>query len=797
MQLYIPVFFISLAILSAEMVIIRVMSIVNSSSFASMVISIALLGFGISGTIITVLRRRIESNIDRILYVSAVAAMFFTSITLPLAGLVEFVPQSLHEDYTQIIRIGAFYLIFFLPFFAGSFFINLSFIKAKTGIGKLYFFNLTGSGIGALAILLLMTVIDPSRLMLPVVFFAMVPVLLTMPRTAKGVAVSAAAILISLVPFFTSSDLKISQYKDISYAMKYPDVKIIATKPSPTGYIEAVESSMLRFAPGLALSSYDVITPNQVGLYIDGSSASGIATPLTGENARYINYLPFALPFSVKQSPSVLILGAGGGNPVLFAEHLGSSKITAVEPDMPLMELIRTKFNDAWKGVWEDPRVRIVNSDGRSFCSADNGKYDIITIPAMMSSGMSFSSGSGHGENYLFTKEAFVKYMERLNDGGLLNITMTMESPPCALLKLEALSFSYLKERYPKDYMQRIIFMRGMDWGMVLLKNGVFTQAEIAAVKKFNNTLSADFSWYPGIKESELNVYNLIDDELYYKLAKAYNDNQEKDFIASYAFVIEPPVDNKPFFRHNLRVSEISRLFTTNEELETLPFSEWGYLVMWATLLQGIIFGVIVILIPVFAPGVRFLHEKGKTTVITYFSMLGLGFMLVEMSVIQKLTLVIANPLYSVAVVISSLLIFSGLGARVSGRFRENPVKGITVAAAGTILGMLFNVALFAFFTDSFLSLPAAVRMVIAVLSLAPVGFFMGMPFPLGLQVLGDRKDAFMPWALAVNGSVSVFAAVLTNILSMHLGFWVVAVIAICCYSLALVSFPGRWIHAE
>ncbi len=794
MQLYIPVFFISIAILAAEMVIIRVMSVVNSASFASMVISIALLGFGISGTMITMLRKRIEPQIDKVLFISAMAAMLLTSVTLPLAGFVDFVPQSLHEDYTQIFRIGAFYLIFFMPFFVGSFFINLSFLKAKTGIGHLYFFNLTGSGIGALAILLLMTVIEPSMLMLPVVLFSVVPVLITMPRTVKGIAVAASGIILSLVPFIVMPGLTVSAYKDISYAMKYPDVKVIATKPSPSGYIQAVQSSMLRFAPGLSLSSYDVITPNQVGIYTDGSSASGIAMPLSGDEARYIDYLPFALPFAVKKSPSVLILGAGGGNPVMFSRHLGSSRVTAVEPDLPLMEMIRTKFPKAWKGVWEDPSVRVVNSDGRSFCSADTGKYDIITIPAMLSSGISFSSGSGHGENYLFTREAFADYMARLKNDGLLNITMTMESPPCALLKLETLSFSYLKDRYPDDFMKRIIFMRGMDWGMVLIKNGVFTAAEITAVKKFNNTLSADFSWYPGIKESELNSYNLIDDELYYKLACAYRDNCEKDFISSYAFIIEPPVDNKPFFRHNLRISEISRLFKSEDEGEVLPFSEWGYLVMWATLLQGIVFGIVVILIPVFAPGVRFVSEKGKTTVITYFSALGLGFMLVEMSVIQKLTLVIANPLYSVAVVISAILIFSGMGAWTSARFRTDPVKGIKIAVAGIAMGMIFNVALFAFFANSFLSFSAAARICIAVLSLAPVGFCMGMPFPLGLQVLGDRKEAFMPWALAVNGSVSVFAAVLTNILSMHLGFMTVAVIAIGCYCIALISFPGRWI---
>lgn len=147
MSLNTALFFISISVLAAEMGIIRIMSVVNSASFASMIISIALLGFGISGTAITLLRRSIGPRIDNLLFAAAAATMFFSSVSFPLAGLIEFVPQSIHEDSTQILRIGAYYLIFFLPFLAGSFFINLSFIKGKERIGGIYFFNLTGSGV--------------------------------------------------------------------------------------------------------------------------------------------------------------------------------------------------------------------------------------------------------------------------------------------------------------------------------------------------------------------------------------------------------------------------------------------------------------------------------------------------------------------------------------------------------------------------------------------------------------------------------------------------------------------------
>ncbi|HEY1407251.1 MAG TPA: hypothetical protein VF857_11625, partial [Spirochaetota bacterium] len=290
------------------------------------------------------------------------------------------------------------------------------------------------------------------------------------------------------------------------------------------------------------------------------------------------------------------------------------------------------------------------------------------------------------------------------------------------------------------------------------------------------------------------NQNNVIEEELYYKLARSYIDGNERAFIDGYYFNIEPPTDNRPFFDHNLKARSLARFFGATGGVETLPFSEWGYLVNWATLAQGILFSIIIILIPVVALGKSFIRQKGKLSVISYFSLLGLGFMLVEISVIQKLTLVIANPLISVALVISSILIFSGLGSRFSSRYVKRPKKGIIVAVAGIVGTLILHVGAFALLSHSILSLSEMPRIIIAVISLAPVGFFMGMPFPLGLQLLSDRNETFMPWALSVNGSVSVFAAVFTTILSMHLGFAFVIAIAIVCYSCALIAFPGRWI---
>jgi spermidine synthase len=557
--------------------------------------------------------------------------------------------------------------------------------------------------------------------------------------------------------------------------------------------MQVIESSQFRFAPGLSLSYYDSIPPVQHGLFIDGFGASGIARHVDATNAGYIKYLPFSLSYSLKDAPSALIIGAGGGNPVLFALTLGASKVMAVEPYAPVINLARETFKKWSQGIWDDPRVTTQISDGRTFCKRDDGKYDILSIPAMVSSGMSFSSGSGHGENYLFTKEAFDDYLSRLAPNGLLDISMRLDSPPRALLKLESLVFTWAKDKFPADYTNRIVFIRGLDWGVFLVKNGEFTTNEIASLKIKTRELSADFSYYPGIKDSEVNVYNVIPDELYHNFAKAFIANNERSFIEGYAFNIEPPTDDRPYFSHFLPLSTVPKLLGLSGGMKDVPFDEWGYLLSWATVLQGVVFGLLIILIPIFTSGKSFLKERGKLRMIAYFVALGMGFMLIEISVIQKLNLFISNPLYSVALVIGALMIFSGIGAGYAARYRgEAAKKGIKIGVTGILGALALHAFVFAPIMQPLLVLPEILRILVVVLFLAPLGFFMGFPFPLGLQVVSDKREKLMPWGLAINGSVSVFASVLTSILSMHFGFVFVFVLAALFYLIAWMTFPGR-----
>ena len=176
-----------------------------------------------------------------------------------------------------------------------------------------------------------------------------------------------------------------------------------------------------------------------------------------------------------------------------------------------------------------------------------------------------------------------------------------------------------------------------------------------------------------------------------------------------------------------------------------------------------------------------------------YFMMLGLGYMLVEMVLIQWMTLFLAEPVYSASIILAILLVSSGVGSLVSGRFLERPVRGITIAAGGTVGMLLLFVAGLTPLLEALLFLPLLARVPVTALLLAPVGFFMGMPFPLGMAALARRgSDALTAWGWGINGAISVSAIILARVLAIRVGFTAVILVAAAAYAVAWVVFPGR-----
>jgi hypothetical protein len=339
---------------------------------------------------------------------------------------------------------------------------------------------------------------------------------------------------------------------------------------------------------------------------------------------------------------------------------------------------------------------------------------------------------------------------------------------------------------------RQLALIRGWRTATLLVKNGAFTEREIAALKAFCRARSFDIDYYPGIRPDEANRYNVLEASWLHDGAVELLGPARDAFVDRYKFDLAPPTDDRPFFFHFFKWRTLPELLTLKER-GGLPLLEWGYPVLIATLVQAAIAGTLLILLPLLLAPRSAMPGTGSVSrarVAGYFLALGGGFMFIEIAFIQKFMLFLGHPLHAVAVVLFAFLTFAGLGSRYAGRRQAvaAPARTATgpVAAIG-LIALLYIVVLPHVFRQ-LVPLPDAARIAVAAGLIAPLAFAMGMPFPRGLAGLALRAPALIPWAWGINACASVVAAILATVLAVHFGFDAVVALAVAMYGLAAVA---------
>jgi SAM-dependent methyltransferase len=489
----------------------------------------------------------------------------------------------------------------------------------------------------------------------------------------------------------------------------------------------------------------------------------------------------------------VLVLGAGGGSSILQARYHAVPKIDAVELNPQLIKLLREDYADYTGDLLGHENIRLHEGEARGFVAEASVQYDLIEVALLDSFAASSAGLYALNESYLYTVEALQDMLQKLQPGGYLAITRWIKLPPRDTLKLFATAVDALKNSGVENPGQQLLFFRSWQTGTLLIKNGAVTETETAALKKFTADRSFDIAWYPGIQSGEVNRYNRLAEPYFYQAAVAILSDDRADFFERYKFSLQPATDDRPYFFHFFKWSVLPEILSLREK-GGLPLLEGGYLVLIATLVQALIASVILILLPLFviSKEKRSSNSVSNSRVILYFLSIGLAFLFVEIAFIQKFILFLHHPLYAVALVLTAFLVFAGLGSGFSwrlvggGHYR----RAITVSVIGiVVLGLLYMLFIGSLFAQ-FQSLSIAAKIPLTLTMIAPLAFFMGMPFPLALAKLGDIAPNLIPWAWGVNGCASVVSAVLATILAIAVGFNAVIVLALSLYGLAWLSFP-------
>jgi len=794
------VFILSGAALAYEVLLIRLFSIIHWHHFAFMVISIALLGYGASGSLITVFRRRLLDHYDSV-FISNILLFGVSSIACFI--VVQQLPFNALEilwDHSQWQRLLLSYLLLTLPFFFVANALALTIMRFHQHIPMVYGFDLIGAGIGALTVMVLLQLYPPDSVLRIISITGITAGLFALRHLRlRKKQIAVLSLLLCMLFVFMSPqrwlELHMSQYKGLSQALLIKGASLLYRHNSPVAQTDVVFNPLIPFrhAPGLSLQS-PTGPPEQLAVFRDGDEMTAI-DHVTDENSlEYHDHMSSALPYHVHDSArDALILASSTGERILQADHHGIARIDAVEADRQLSWLISEKFAGYYGWQELEDRVTIHTISPRGY-AATRQDYDLVIMGPPGGSSGGLAGVHALSTSYDYTVEALQSYLKLLAPDGLLSITLWTSTPARANLKLFTTAVTAMKQAGIETPEDHIAWIRGWNTATLLLKNTPLTASQLGKVRHFSNTRGFDLAWLPGIKTSEVNRLQLLQQPVFYLTARSVltpsSTTPKDNFIDNYKYDIRATTDNRPFFNNYFRWSSLNE-FLSMPGRSGISMIGVGYPTLLFTLVQAAVAATVLILLPLaFVAAEKKQPSYRHRRIIIFYLCIGLAFLFIELAFIQKFTLILSQPLYAVGVALCAFLIFSGLGSLyVQHQLKAESSSTINVLLRRCVflIGLItvLYIVILPLISNTLMALPESLRIVSAFVIAAPLAFVIGMPFPLGLATLQQNCPHLIPWAWGINGCASVLSAILAVLLAIETGFNGVMLCAVVLYLIA------------
>lgn len=776
---------ISAAIIAFQLILMQILSYVQWYHFAYMIISIALLGFGAAGTFLTIFQQKLEKNYYTLFPFLLIVTAILIPVVVGIANseAVRFDSLLIFQDSRHIGKLILTYFIFFLPFLTGALAIGMSFSKFADQIGKIYFSNLIGSGIGGIIAIFFMQWIIPEQQSFAVAILAFVGGIVSLPKNKKKLIriIVPLSTLILIILFFYPPRLTPSEYKDISKTMLLPDAKVEYRKSTPHGFVEIVSSPVLRYAPGVSLAYRDSFPVRKVVFNNGNWMGCLLPQPLEANETNILDYTPQALPYHIDNIKNALIINAGTGENVLLALSHQVARITANETNPEIFNILRQSF----EGFYQ---VQPYQTMPRTLLTPDTNKYDLIELPIVGS----FFGNSGLNAvepRYELTIEALREMWSKLSEKGMISLSCWMDYPVRNAYRLLATISLLLDENDIAHPPHHVVAIRSWCAITFLVKKSPFKRDEINKVRLFCENRMFDPLVLPEKQEIERDKYNILQDTTFFTHIDQLLSHEKETLIRQYPYRIHPTTDDRPFFFQFVRFKQIPQLISSIRE-KNFPFLDIGYVLIILTFVQIVFIAAIFILLPLsFRPW----KSRNKKWVLMYFSGLGVAYMFLEMVFIQHFTFYFGEPTYAASATLGILLFASGLGSYYSGKFQNNKKMRLAIPLVIAAILVLYAFVLSPILTAT-IGIALPLKITIAVVLLGTLGFFLGMPFPIGIDYLSGKNTDDIPWAWALNGYFSVISTVLATIISVELGYLLLLSMAAFIY--ALVSISNVWIKA-
>ena len=799
---YVGVASLSAGVLLLELTLTRVYSVTQGYHFAFLAVSLGLLGFGTSGTLLF-LAPRLWRGGGRFLLASSAGLFSLTAVGSYWAlDVIPFDAYLLVVEPSMFAYLALFYLVPAVPFLFAGLALGGALSMAPGRAARLYGASLTGSGIGALLALGGPAANGPGDALAAVSLLGAAALLAFsvgagVTRMAAAAAASMALAAAGLV-LPQVVELEMSQYKTLPRVLDQVGSTLEWTGWNAFSRVDFVSADALHQAPGLSFA-FSGALPRQSAMTSDGDNLTSL-TASSPADAEFTAFLPGAVAYRLVESPRVLVIEPGGGLDVLTALHHGAREVVAVVGNPLEAELLRGRAAEAAGRVFESPQVTVVQTNPRTYLARHDDRFDVVVVSLRDAFRPITAGAYSLSENYLYTTEAFRDYVEHLVPNGVLVVTRWAQLPPSEEMRAAAGLIEAIEDGRRTDAGDSLAAIRTLQTLTVVAKNGVFSAGELQRIREFAESRRMDLAYLPDLRDEEANRFFVLEDASYLDgLTRLLDKERRGDYYDSRQFDVRPTSDDRPFFFHLFRWRQtpdvVARLGS-----EWQPFGGAGYLVVVAFLAVAVASSTLLILGPLL---LRRPDASGGGVgavpawrPLVYFVGLGLAFLWIELPLMQRFILVLDHPTYSFGLVLFTLLVFSGVGSLLSprlGRLRAWTAPALGCAAIAYAVGVGSAV-------EAILQLPFAARVFLAALLLAPLGLLMGMPFPVGVEALRRTRPDLIPWAWGANGYASVVGSIMATLLALSWGFsWVIAAggaayfVAAAAYAPALLGVtPSR-----
>ena len=907
------IFCLGLSIILFEIALTRVFAIMMWHHFTYMVISIGLLGFGASGSLLTATRigSGKQSPARGLVWCSL---LYGVSVMLAFcfATLVRIDSLAIWQQKENFLALFLIYLIIGVPFLLGGLGIGLALTRLVEHVNKLYFSDLVGSSVGAgLSVLLMKSFGSSAAVMMAGAFGLLAAFCFSLGAPRRYLALSVPGLVLGLVV-------------TLAFTGGAPALGIAAADwrvPYAPGKEALVAESFLREVSNAGLLGgqspeltkiYSATAEVEVGANIEGSpmiggdqglvdqrlaesravGQDGTAPTMLFKQASDLSRFPFlddtqaATAYVVHKASgrtdqNVMVIGVGGGVDVMTALANGARKVTAVELNTAMIEMVKVRYDDYLGGLFRpgahalSDRISLVNSEGRAWLRSHDDTYDVIQMSGVDSYTALSTGAYTLSESYLYTTEAVQDFYHHLNENGIVTYSRFIEAAPTKpreTLRLANIACTALRELSVADPAAHIAVFQGRVWASTMVKKEPFTSAEIDALREFAcregftglvfdptragaaepeathfaslrdrfvaAMAAGGFATDPvvhseqvfalmqaavrvakgevvtaavlptplqaaGLAPRALEVLTSLREDIVRQAQYALqaiadfrtvlrgSDDERARFIADYDYDISPATDDRPFFFNYYRWSSLwggqrrvndPSLFAYHTDFPV------GHMVLAASLLQIMLLAALLILLPLRKLASDGLETPGAWRYFGYFAALGLGFMLIEIALMQKLVIFLGHPTYALSVVLVSLLASAGTGSLLAGRIEfveRRHLRWILLAIAVVVV---FDLVAIDVLLPLLLGEPLGLRVLVVVLLLVPTGLVLGMPFPSGMRIVEAQCPHLLPWGWAVNAFFSVFGSIFCIVLSMSIGFTNVLLVAIVVYGIGLLG---------